>query len=105
MSHAVMDTMARRAAAQTPRRAVLGLLALAAGSIMVPLTHAETLANWKNKHGKGRAKREGKGCTICDLNVNCSRICCPSKSSAPDCTVICGERDERDTPDLHLCTD
>lgn len=57
MNSALIDAMAQRVAANTPRRAVLGLLALAAGSSGVPLTHADTQAR--------RKKKPQKKCPVC----------------------------------------
>jgi hypothetical protein len=53
MTSALPDAGAPRCANTAPRRAVLRLLALAAGSVVVTLRHAETQASGKSQHHNG----------------------------------------------------
>jgi hypothetical protein len=59
----LIDADAPRVAKTTRRRAVLRLLALAAGSFGVALSHAETQARGKNKHHEGLNDEVGEGFT------------------------------------------
>jgi hypothetical protein len=82
MNSELIDAIVRRAADTTPRRALFGLLALAAGSFVVPLAHSDTQARGKKKHKNKHHNRKNNGarghCTFREVG-DCLEVCCEDR--------------------------
>ena len=101
MDAVLVDAIARRLAATTPRRPVLALLALAAGSIALPFPHPEAQARKKNKK-KRKDKNKSPGSDTCEgdgrRGEECGPRCeclgdyqCGDSHLTEDGRIACGE--------------